>query len=71
MLSTSDLCPKPLVGSCSKRIWTEKMNLEAQLRDLIDKDPVQMHFLRMVRDLNLPDRWVASGFVRSLVWDIG
>ncbi|WP_447797042.1 hypothetical protein [Pseudomonas moraviensis] len=47
------------------------MNLEAQLRDLIDKDPVQMHFLRMVRDLNLPDRWVASGFVRSLVWDIG
>jgi len=45
------------------------MNLEAQLRDLIAEDPVRMHILRMVRDLNLPDCWVAAGFVRSLVWD--
>jgi len=45
------------------------MNLEAQLRDLIAEDLVRMHILRIVRDLNLPDCWVAAGFVRSLVWD--
>lgn len=47
----------------------KKMNLEAQLRDLIAEDPVRMHILRAVRDMNLPDSWVAAGFVRSLVWD--
>ena len=45
------------------------MNLEAQLRDLITRNPVRMHILRTVSDLDLPDSWVAAGFVRSLVWD--
>ncbi|MED7669848.1 nucleotidyltransferase family protein [Pseudomonas moraviensis subsp. stanleyae] len=45
------------------------MNLEAQLRDLITRDPVRMHILHTVRNLKLPDSWVAAGFVRSLVWD--
>lgn len=28
-----------------------------------------MQVLRVVRELDLPDGWVAAGFVRSLVWD--
>jgi hypothetical protein len=28
-----------------------------------------MHILRIVRELQLPDCWVAAGFVRSCVWD--
>ena len=28
-----------------------------------------MHVLRLVRELQLPDCWVAAGFVRSCVWD--
>ncbi|MDR6162631.1 hypothetical protein QE391_002259 [Pseudomonas fluorescens] len=46
-----------------------KLNLEAQLRDLITRDPLRMHILHTVRNLKLPDSWVAAGFVRSLVWD--
>ncbi len=47
----------------------KKMNLEALLRDLIAEDPVRMHILHAVREVNLPDSWVAAGCVRSLVWD--
>ncbi|CAI8769767.1 nucleotidyltransferase family protein [Pseudomonas zeae] len=41
----------------------------AQLKALLTHDPARMKILRMARDLNLPDCWIAAGFVRSLVWD--
>ncbi|MBD2838752.1 nucleotidyltransferase family protein [Pseudomonas sp. JM0905a] len=41
----------------------------AQLKTLITSDPARMRILRLVRDLGLPDCWVAAGFVRSTVWD--
>lgn len=45
------------------------MTYETQLLTLLANDPVRMKSLRAVRDLKLPDCWVAAGFVRSLVWD--
>ncbi|MDH4872149.1 nucleotidyltransferase family protein [Pseudomonas sp. BN515] len=41
----------------------------AQLKAIIASDPARMRILRLVRDLELPDCWVAAGFVRSAVWD--
>jgi hypothetical protein len=45
------------------------MNHEAQLKALLAQDRVRMQVLRTVRGLELPDCWVAAGFVHSLVWD--
>jgi hypothetical protein len=41
----------------------------AELRTLIASDRRRMEVLRLVRDLGLPDCWVAAGFVRNCVWD--
>jgi hypothetical protein len=41
----------------------------AELRMLIASDRRRMEVLRFVRDLGLPDCWVAAGFVRNCVWD--
>ena len=41
----------------------------AALRSLIASDRRRMDALRAVRDLGLPDCWVAAGFVRNRVWD--
>ena len=45
------------------------MNLTAQLQTLIASDPQRLRILQQVRELDLPDCWVAAGFVRSAVWD--
>lgn len=45
------------------------MDRAAELHALIALDPARTRVLRMVRDLGLPDCWVAAGFVRSRVWD--
>ncbi len=45
------------------------MNRQAQLQALLANDPVRLEILRAVRELELPDCWLAAGFVRSLVWD--
>lgn len=41
----------------------------AQLRSIIFSDPVRMRILQMVKAQELPDCWVAAGFVRSAIWD--
>lgn len=41
----------------------------AELRALIASDERRMRVLHIVRDLGLPDCWVAAGFVRNRVWD--
>jgi hypothetical protein len=41
----------------------------AELRTLIASDGQRMRVLGIVRDLGLPDCWVAAGFVRNGVWD--
>jgi hypothetical protein len=40
-----------------------------ELQALIAADPRRMRVLRFVKDLGLPDCWVAAGFVRGCVWD--
>lgn len=45
------------------------MDRLAELQTLIASDRRRMQVLRLVRDLGLPDCWVAAGFVRSCVWD--
>ncbi|QNG99950.1 nucleotidyltransferase family protein [Pseudomonas sediminis] len=44
------------------------MNLVARLQTLITNDPRRLRILQQVRGLDLPDCWVAAGFVRSAVW---
>lgn len=43
--------------------------LLARLQDIIAADRQRMHVLALVQELDLPDCWVAAGFVRSAVWD--
>jgi uncharacterized protein len=45
------------------------MNHQPQLQALLANDPERWRILQAVRELELPDCWVAAGFVRSLVWD--
>jgi len=45
------------------------MDRLAELRTLIASDRQRMRVLGLVRDLGLPDCWVAAGFVRNGVWD--
>lgn len=45
------------------------MNLVARLQTLIANDSRRLRILQQVRGLDLPDCWVAAGFVRSAVWD--
>ena len=45
------------------------MELLAHLQSMIKADSQRMRVLRLVRELDLPDCWVAAGFVRSCVWD--
>ena len=39
------------------------------LIDLVRSDAAMMATLAAVRDLSLPDGWIAAGFVRNRVWD--
>ena len=41
----------------------------AAIQTLIADDPARLRILQHVRALDLPDCWVAAGFVRSAVWD--
>lgn len=45
------------------------MSLHAKLSAILSADPLRLEVLRQVRGLNLPDCWVAAGFVRNAVWD--
>lgn len=35
----------------------------------LGEDPVRCHLLAILAGLQLPDAWLAAGFVRNLVWD--
>ena len=39
------------------------------LANLLRADPLRWHLLGVVQSLNLPDCWIAAGFVRNAVWD--
>ncbi|MDP3848155.1 MAG: nucleotidyltransferase family protein [Pseudomonas sp.] len=41
----------------------------SQVQTIIAADPVRWRILRLVQELELPDCWVAAGFVRSAIWD--
>lgn len=45
------------------------MNKLAELSRLIRGDAARMRVLANVRELGLPDCWVAAGFVRNCAWD--
>jgi len=36
---------------------------------IVRRDPERLRCLRLVRDLGLPDCWIAAGFLRNAVWD--
>jgi uncharacterized protein len=42
---------------------------DQDIKDLIKNDIWMMKVLRIVKDLSLPESWVAAGFVRNKVWD--
>lgn len=45
------------------------MNLADALKALIRRDAERQRILSLVHSLDLPDCWIAAGFVRSAVWD--
>lgn len=45
------------------------MRHAAALQALVAAHPARMHILCLVRELALPDCWIAAGFVRNCVWD--
>ncbi len=44
-------------------------NHQRQMEAIIRHDPERLRLLRLVRDLDLPDCWVAAGFLRNAIWD--
>lgn len=40
-----------------------------RIEAIIRRDPERLRLLRLVRDLELPDSWIAAGFLRNAVWD--
>jgi hypothetical protein len=42
---------------------------EALLRSWIKEDDLRMRALTLAAGLNLPDHYIAAGFVRNLIWD--
>ena len=40
-----------------------------QLGAILRGDPIRWHLLELVSQLNLPDCWIAAGFIRNAVWD--
>ncbi|MFC3800170.1 nucleotidyltransferase family protein [Cohnella sp. GCM10012308] len=43
---------------------------KSKLLALVQADEAMMSALRVARMLNLPDWWIAAGFVRSKLWDV-
>lgn len=40
-----------------------------KIKDLLTNDPQRMRVLNIVKPLDLPDCYVAAGFLRNMVWD--
>lgn len=45
------------------------MSQLSQVQTIIAADPVRWRILRLVQEMELPDCWIAAGFVRSAIWD--
>ncbi len=45
------------------------LKTEQDVTNLIEQDVWMMKLLQVVRELDLPDWWIAAGFVRSKIWD--
>ncbi|MEM9501771.1 MAG: nucleotidyltransferase family protein [Pseudomonadota bacterium] len=39
------------------------------LKTILENDPARREALKVLADLNLPDCWIAAGFVRDATWD--
>ncbi len=46
-----------------------EIELESKLRSILARDAARMALLAHVEALELPDCWIAAGFVRAAVWD--
>ncbi|MFC1236337.1 nucleotidyltransferase family protein [Vibrio sp. F74] len=44
-------------------------NEVTQVTELLEKDVLRLRALRCVQSLQLPDCYVAAGFIRNMVWD--
>lgn len=40
-----------------------------ELKSLLRADPVRQHLIALLHSLDLPDCWIAAGFIRNAVWD--
>jgi hypothetical protein len=45
------------------------MSLEEKLKQLISENEQMMKDLKLVRDLDLPDCYIAAGYIRNYIWD--
>lgn len=46
-----------------------KIESEQDITDLLRASPFHMQALKAVKALNLPQGWIAAGFVRNYIWD--
>ncbi|EKG46506.1 hypothetical protein VCHC50A1_3287, partial [Vibrio cholerae HC-50A1] len=64
------LCLSLVVMRCQplRRALWRKVKMKG-IVDLIRKDPIRLEALECVYQLELPQCYIAAGFVRNLVWD--
>jgi hypothetical protein len=55
------------LGICLSAI---NLHYEHHLRSLLSADPLWMHVLRLVRDLQIPQAAIGAGAVRNWIWDL-
>lgn len=49
--------------------WRPTLQHSDALKAIFAADPLRMSILALVQDCNLPQGWIAAGFVRDAVWD--
>jgi uncharacterized protein len=64
-------CPvtTPLLPFASALAWAMPEAYEQQIDAILRRDAVRWRLLEVVSNLELPDCWIAAGFIRNAVWD--
>jgi uncharacterized protein len=61
--------PTPLLPFASALAWAMPEAFEQQIDAILRRDAVRWRLLEVVSNLELPDCWIAAGFIRNAVWD--
>lgn len=62
---------RPYPDAVRRAIFPQMGAAEADIISILRADRLRWHLLGLVTTLDLPDCWIAAGFVRNAVWDHG